>query len=378
MRAYLLLVAYNFGCNVSMSRVEPRLHLWSPAGPRQRKSYIPSNCYFVFQSPMSREAARAGLVYGPVAAVSARPTVDFSSPDVETAQSLDLAREVTAALIAAQHRAREGKEETRFGESQWWKSKRRWGGGSGGPIGREIDKYAVQGDKDTRPSGCDGMPMPVPKKPRKNMSIYGNYRMVRPPSSSWDRKAKYEAVGKVREADHDDIYVVSSLFHHVSMLPGSGPPAAVRRSGWCPRARRVEAQLGQGSGVEEPVVRPVRHGPEDRGDAAAVVRNGIPDEKGRRQGRRHHGRHVNGRPEPRLAGDADASKRLGTTSAWMRRWAAPGWPARWAIRGGGAYGPTRARAHGRIGCRHAFILCRGGEATREKGVVSAVVLPTRW
>ncbi|KND93095.1 hypothetical protein TOPH_02119 [Tolypocladium ophioglossoides CBS 100239] len=216
--AFVKLVAYDFSCNVSMSRVEPRLHLSSPESPRQRKSYTPSSCHFIFQSPMTREAARAGLVYGPVATVSARPTVSFTSPDVETAQSLDLAREVTAALIAAQHRAREDRTETRFGEGQWWTSKPRWGGGSGGPIGREIDKDAVQGDKDARPSDGDGLSIPATKKPRKNMSIYDSYRMVRPPSSVWDRKAKYKAIGKVQGADHDDIYVVSSLFHHVSIL----------------------------------------------------------------------------------------------------------------------------------------------------------------
>ncbi|PHH75679.1 hypothetical protein CDD83_4373 [Cordyceps sp. RAO-2017] len=216
--AFVKLVAYDFGCNVSMSRVEPRLHLRSPAGPRQRKTYTPCHCHFVFQSPTSREAARAGLVYGPVAAVSARPTIDFTHPNVETAQSLDLARELTAALITAQHRARQGKTELRFGEGQWWTSRPRWGGGPGGPIGREIDKYAVLGDKDSRPSDGDGLPTPVTKKPRKNMSVYDNYRMVRPPSSAWDRKAKYETIGMIRNASHDDVFVVSSLFHHVSLL----------------------------------------------------------------------------------------------------------------------------------------------------------------
>ncbi|KAJ6440897.1 hypothetical protein O9K51_06689 [Purpureocillium lavendulum] len=240
--AFVKLVTYDFGCNVSMSRVEPRLHLNSPPGPRMRKSYTPCHCHFIFQSPMTRESARAGMVYGPVAAVSIRPTVNFTSPDVETAQSLDLAREVTAALIAAQHRAREGKTEVRFGEGQWWTSKPRWGGGSGGPIGREVDKDAVQGDKDARPGEADANSAPVTKKPRKTMSVYDNYRMVRLPSSAWDRKAKYEAIGKTQGADYDDIFVISSLFHHISFLrvrvpnrllevmDGSPEPDASKRS----------------------------------------------------------------------------------------------------------------------------------------------------
>lgn len=217
MNAFIKLVAYDFGCNVSMARLEPRLQLSSPKGtPSPRKSYNASNTSFIFQSPQTREAARAGMVYGPVAAASARPTINFTTPDMETAQSLDLAREIIAALITAQHRAREGKNEVRFGEGEWWTSKPRWGGGPGGPIGREIERDGVQGDKDARPSDADGMPMP--KKQRKNMSIYDNYRMIRPPASTWDKKARYEAIGRQKGATHDEIFVVSCLFHHISVL----------------------------------------------------------------------------------------------------------------------------------------------------------------
>ncbi|KAI9147854.1 hypothetical protein HJFPF1_12888 [Paramyrothecium foliicola] len=241
--AFVKLIAYDFGCNVSLARVEPRLQLSSPQGlPLRRKTYTPSSCSFVFQSPMTREAARAGMVYGPIAAVSARGVVNMETPDVETAQASDLAREVIAALITAQHRARDGKTEARFGEGEWWTSKPRWGGGTGGPIGREIEKDAVQGDKDAKATDADGLPMPIIKKARKNMSIYDNYRMVRPPASNWDKKAKYEAIGKQKGTDYDDIFVISSLFHHISVLrvrvprrllevlDGSPEPDLTRRS----------------------------------------------------------------------------------------------------------------------------------------------------
>ncbi|KAH7224493.1 hypothetical protein BKA60DRAFT_239592 [Fusarium oxysporum] len=240
--SFIKLVTYDFGCNVSPSRTEPRLHFSSPQGSGSRKSFCPSGCLFIFQSPTTREAARAGVVHGPVAAVSARGTNDFTQPDPETAQSLDLAREIVAALITAQHRAREGKTEKRFGEGEWWTTKKRWGGGPGGPIGREIEKDLVQGDKDAKPSDENGLPMPLAKKPRKNMSIYDNYRMIRPPSSTWDKKAQYEAIGRRKGANYDDIFVVSSLFHHISVirvrvpnrlleaLEGAREPDASRRS----------------------------------------------------------------------------------------------------------------------------------------------------
>ncbi|RFU73049.1 hypothetical protein TARUN_9210 [Trichoderma arundinaceum] len=241
--AFVKLVAYDFGCNVSMSRLEPRLQMSSPEGhPSPRKSYLPSNCHFIFQSPTTRETARAGLVYGPLGAVSTRPGINFTTPDIETAQSTDLAREVLAALITAQHRAREGKVEKRFGEDQWWTSKPRWGGGTGGPIGREIDTDAPVGDKDAAPTDSDKVVRP-PKRPRKTMSIYDAYRMVRPPAFTWDKKARYEAVGRQKGVDYDDVFVVSSIFHHVSILRvrvpdrllevfGGSPDPDVTRRSW--------------------------------------------------------------------------------------------------------------------------------------------------
>ncbi|EGY19131.1 uncharacterized protein VDAG_09465 [Verticillium dahliae VdLs.17] len=245
--AFLKLVAYDFGCNASASRAEPRLHLIAPSvtpstktasdsgDPHQRSSYFASGCTFIFRSPRTRDAARQGLVDGPLGAVSARASTNF---DTEADHTIDFAREIVAALITAQHRAREGKTERRPGDGQWWTTERRWGGGQGGPIGREVDRDVVSGDKDAapsnerkaeqataalgssssgaRPGAAPGMP--VSKRPRKQMSIYDNYRMVRPPSASWDQKTRYEAIGKARGAGYDDIFVVSSLFHHVSIL----------------------------------------------------------------------------------------------------------------------------------------------------------------
>lgn len=207
--AFIKLVAYDFGCNITTPRSEPRLNLCAPPTPHRaaRKSFVPSGCIFVFRTPTKREQARAGFVEGPVAAVSARATVAF---DVPLERNQDLAREVLAALVSAQHRAREGKTEKRFGEGEWWTTKPRWGGGTGGPIGREIEGDEVVGDKDAT--------SPPAKKPRKTIAAYDNYRMVRPPSLSWDRKTKYEAVGRVPGAEFDDVFVLSSLFHHVSVL----------------------------------------------------------------------------------------------------------------------------------------------------------------
>lgn len=282
--AFLKLVAYDFACNVSAPRTEPRLHITSktPNGS-PRNSYFSSGCTFIFRSPNTREAARAGIVEGPVAAVSARHTTSFpdaQSPSAGTDwdSTLDLARELVAALITAQHRAREGRTEKRIGENAWWCSKPRWGGGPGGPIGREVEMLSgadqTIGDKDAPPTppetpspssssssssssrggteplslpqrpfsrpAAGGIPFPTgsnslssssgssssngPAKGAKrlkksgNHPMYDNYRMVRPPAATWDKKTRYEAIGRARGAGYDDVFVVSALFHHVSIV----------------------------------------------------------------------------------------------------------------------------------------------------------------
>lgn len=252
--AFVKLVAYDFGCNIAPPRVEPRLYLIEPpsietnrkGGPAARRmSHFSSGCVFIYRTPVTREAARAGIMEGPIAAVSARNTTSFTKP---TESNIDFGRELIAALATAQLRARGGKVERRIGEGQWWTTAKRWGGGEGGPIGREFESDAIVGDKDAfetenlgdggssadastssanhKPAAQDagfvrGIPVrgaPLNKKPRKTLSVYDRYRMVRPPSSNWDKKARYEAIGKIRGAGYDDVFVVSSLFHHLCVL----------------------------------------------------------------------------------------------------------------------------------------------------------------
>ena len=253
--AFVKLVAYDFGCNASAPRTEPRLYIASNSTP-PRSSYFSSGCTFIFRTPTTREAARSGVVEGPVATLSARHTITFPPPRPASAELasttsdrdsvIDLARELIAALVTAQHRAREGREEKRIGEGAWWATKPRWGGGPGGPIGREVDVQSgadeTVGDKDAQQS--ENLPAAVaeasaPARPFSrpstlmggsagkgakrlkksgNLPMYDNYRMVRPPAAAWDKKTKYSAIGRAKGVDYDDIFVISSLFHHVSVL----------------------------------------------------------------------------------------------------------------------------------------------------------------
>lgn len=272
--AFVKLVVYDFGCNVNFPRVEPRLHLTRPPPTDFPPSYFNSGAQFVFRIPSDRSSARSGVVEGPVAAISCRPTTGFAT---ETDERVDLAREVVAVLLTAQQRAREGKEEKRSGEGKWWTTAPRWGGGPGGAIGRETDKAPAPfsardeslptislGEKidpaiaaaTTAMSSAATSAKQVMKVPERladvkravgginafstspsphkkskrgggtkdgNLAIYDNYRKMLPPSSNWDRKTRHEAIGKVRGAGYDDIFLVSSLNHHVCLVRARVP-----------------------------------------------------------------------------------------------------------------------------------------------------------
>jgi hypothetical protein len=258
--SFIKLITYDFGCNVSSPRVEPRLHL-TPPNSKFPPSYFNSSVNFICRTPIDRSSARSGIVEGPVASVSCRNTTGFATPADEL---LDFGREVVAVLLTAQQRNREGKPETRYGKGKWWTTKPRWGGGMGGPIGREPEKIITSSShpkaeenlaskiidekaivqsptSPTLASPASGIPLqiaevkrtiggingpsPSPKKKRPAsgvgkmaMAIYDNYRKMNPPGPIWDRKTRYTAIGKKAGVGHDDIFLISSLNHHISFV----------------------------------------------------------------------------------------------------------------------------------------------------------------
>jgi hypothetical protein len=65
--------------------------------------------------------------------------------------------------------------------------------------------------------------MPPTRPKRKTNSIYDAYRMVRPPRPLWDSKCAYRAIGKVPGAAYDDVFLLSALNHHVSLVRARVP-----------------------------------------------------------------------------------------------------------------------------------------------------------
>ncbi|ESZ96677.1 hypothetical protein SBOR_2936 [Sclerotinia borealis F-4128] len=252
--AFIKLIAYDFGCNVSFPRVEPRLHIYphAPQSSSAPSQFSAMGTAMLYRTPTDRNSARVGFQEGPLAALSCRSTTSFSTP---LDSNLDLAREIITILLTAQQRNREGKEEKPFGEGKWWTTVPRWGGGKGGSIGKEIEvttsnssstglfsteteKKPLLTDIKSKMGGIDPLffssqpsityeRRPPQKKPRTarlggQSQLYENYRKMMPPASTWDRKARYMAIGKPEgvQGEWDEIFLVSCLNHHVSFLRG--------------------------------------------------------------------------------------------------------------------------------------------------------------
>lgn len=192
-------VCWEFDCKVGKPNFESKLQVQSMD--------VPASCSgVVYRYPLEKEKRRSGKVQGPLVGVSARNAVKFRQEGEKIGEGklecLDVVREVGLALNIAQKRAREGKAEQKTWVGKWWAEKPRWGGGEGGDIGILEDG----------PRGKNGEPS------KERVRQAQRYKKLTPPTNDWDSNVEYMRIGKPKDADHEDIYLVSSVAHHISIL----------------------------------------------------------------------------------------------------------------------------------------------------------------
>lgn len=188
----------------------------------------------VWRVPAERERARAGVLEGPALGMSWRGEVEFDGNEGD--QVRDLLREVGALYVLAQERAREGKKEVKPGEGKWWTTAPRWGGGAGGEIGegRGVGDEPVNKEEDQAVEGHQEKPTRRGRE-RKKFSAVDAWKIVRAGLGFWDPKVQWEAIGKNKGDEYDEVspillsdqdlslislqvFLVSSLNHHISVL----------------------------------------------------------------------------------------------------------------------------------------------------------------
>ncbi|CAI6334590.1 unnamed protein product [Periconia digitata] len=212
-RAFLEPIAWSFGVTVAPHRRPPVLVMEHVRFPVRMT-------FAAWRVPQDRIKARQGWNQGPVMGVQCRQETNFGSTgDLQAESVLDATRELGGLLLLAQERSRQGKTETRGGEGKWWSSKHRWGGGPGGEVGEATGASDATPEIETpKPEEKPVVRTKLGSKERRRPSPEEVWKAIRPGNPLWDPKTVYEAIGKDRDSDWDEIYMVSSLNHHISVV----------------------------------------------------------------------------------------------------------------------------------------------------------------
>lgn len=219
-RAFVEMAAWPFGCQVTAPTLPPRLTVKSLLFPVRLN-------FEAARSPQDRTLARSGVLEGPVFVVQCRPETAFRTPQETPGSGIgeicDLYREVGAMLLGAQERAREGTTEVRPGEGKWWTTEPRWGGGEGGAAegaeeqtdnnGNANDDNAdtethLEKRKSSKRSKYDH-PYLATRRLGRKMSNTDKWKMVQPGPSLWDRRMRYQQIGKSSESPFDNVCTVT-------------------------------------------------------------------------------------------------------------------------------------------------------------------------
>ncbi|KAA6406621.1 MAG: hypothetical protein FRX48_09553 [Lasallia pustulata] len=230
-KALVETIAWCFRCQVSNPRNHAKLKLGNMFVPVYQTA-------LAYRPHQDRQRARLGFVEGPLLAIQCRAETVFRLAGEQEGEGhgemLDLLREVGAMLLLAQERARQGKVEVAPGTDQWWATAPRWGGGPGGEIGiaeaasadeappaQKHDEAAVADPEADEPSVRleDKKRRKLEKRrQRKNRRGSSAYHNLQAPASSWDKKTTYARIGKEEGSEYDDVYLVSSINHHLCIL----------------------------------------------------------------------------------------------------------------------------------------------------------------
>ncbi|EEH49182.2 uncharacterized protein PADG_05261 [Paracoccidioides brasiliensis Pb18] len=226
LRGFMEMIAWPFGCQASIPTLPPRLQLKGMLFP-VRQNFV------VARSPQDRQIARKGILEGPMIFVQCRGETSFHDKNNTAGdrcrEICDLLREVAAMLLFAQERARDGATETRPGDGKWWTTTPRWGGADN--SGPEADKSNIDKPKEAtqdsedrlanKRSKCDRTSLPFRRhgsSGSKKLSVAERWKILQPGPSMWDRKMRYTQIGTDRVSSFDDIFMVSSINHHFSIL----------------------------------------------------------------------------------------------------------------------------------------------------------------
>ncbi|KAF2147230.1 uncharacterized protein K452DRAFT_261562 [Aplosporella prunicola CBS 121167] len=217
-RSFVEPIAWSFNLTLAPHRRPPALQVENLRMPVRVSVGL-------WKPSTDRTKARQGWLTGPVAGIRSGDYVDFGKSDGTDQRGqqealLDVMREIGSLLSIAQERAREGRKERKPGEGCWWTTVPRWGGGSGGEVGEgrgDSDGPAPK-SKDAEKEGEKPRSSSSRRVASRKKSAAEAWAELKPGAGFWDPKVDYEATGKNKQSEWDDVFVFSSLNTHVSLL----------------------------------------------------------------------------------------------------------------------------------------------------------------
>ena len=213
-------IAWCFRCRVEKPMIQPKLRV------HQMMITIVQS-HIVYCTPGNQMQTRQGYREGPMMGISCRSSTQFRKPGEVPGEGKDELRdllyEVSLGLMVAQKRDREGKEEDKFWVGKWWCENPRFGGAAVKPT--EIDdddddegERKAEGKGKGREAASEAESSTSSRKKQKMSVARANWSSLKPPSSQYEKNVIYQHVGKGKDADCDDIYLISALAHHLAIV----------------------------------------------------------------------------------------------------------------------------------------------------------------
>ncbi|KAK2882394.1 hypothetical protein FQN49_000397 [Arthroderma sp. PD_2] len=229
LRGLVEMVAWTLGCQLKLPTMPPRLAVKDLLFP-VRQSFA------VSRIPQDRQEARKHILEGPVLTAQCRAETHFydDASGQRCVEKCDILREAAGLLLLAQERSRENSTEVKPGDGKWWATTPRWGGlPNDGPVGEPIPTGTEQ-QAEAAPSNTasndeaaankrtrhDKSSLPYRRGlgPNRKVTMIEKWKSLQLGPSLWDRRTKYMKIGADADNPFDDVFMVSSINHHFSIV----------------------------------------------------------------------------------------------------------------------------------------------------------------